>query len=715
VNATTLPRGLTPAETSRLLNSILSRGFLVSVVPALAGAYLVALLVDAPTDWRAVTVISVVLGVFGLVLPNVVSGSLLRSALGRPEGDLPGARLERLLTLPRRIELYSGNLAWGGGALAYSASIAIIYDKPFWVVPAGTVVGLLLSMLLGIPTSIINRRLLENLVIDEFHAMPGAARIGTNALFPRKAWYLPYTFAVMMFATLGFVGTVVAVKGSNLIAESTRRFEAAGQFELASEFRGLVDAFLPQVLVPGALMALVLLGVFVMAGWLFAIEETNAAIALRVSLASIAAGTPRLPRTLTPDEMGDIAVLAAQVANDLDALFGRLRDVARGDLSVQLTGESTLAKEFQVFQLALLSMIEQMSMMARGDIVQRATVVGDLGVAFDTLTDTISAVILQASTISEGDLRKDVDAAGALGVALERMTHRLRSLVGEMQGQGGRLSSIVVSLRSTATQLSTAATHQVAAISETANTMAEMSQTSAVSADRASDLIKKGESASTVVEDGRRDARRAVDAMNLIQASLQRVAAASTELSERFQRIDSIIETVGFLADQSSTLAINAGIEASRAGEAGRGFAAVAREMRTLASDSRKATTQIREILSELRQKTVSVDAQVGEGARTVSSGSEQVNRLGGIVEVLGTTIHEAVLLMRQVEGSARQHQAGVTQVSQALSSMQTSSQSIRDGARMLTELSETAHAMSQALQTITGSYKLPASTAPAP
>jgi methyl-accepting chemotaxis protein len=142
--------------------------------------------------------------------------------------------------------------------------------------------------------------------------------------------------------------------------------------------------------------------------------------------------------------------------------------------------------------------------------------------------------------------------------------------------------------------------------------------------------------------------------MTNISASLGKVASVSSSLSEKVQQVDGIIETVGFLADQSSTLAINAGIEASRAGEAGKGFSAVAREMRALASDSRKATVQIREILQEIRQKTVQVDSSVAAGSSIVDEGVRLVHTLGDAISQLGVTIHDAVGLMRQVEGSRR-------------------------------------------------------------
>jgi methyl-accepting chemotaxis protein len=245
-------------------------------------------------------------------------------------------------------------------------------------------------------------------------------------------------------------------------------------------------------------------------------------------------------------------------------------------------------------------------------------------------------------------------------------------------------------------------------VTETANTMTEMAQTTAVSADRASELIRQGEGAASVVEEGTHAVDSVSAAMVEMTGSLDEVARASSALSERVRKIDTITETVTFLADQSSTLAINAAIEAARAGEAGKGFAVVAREIRALAADSRKAAAQIKALLEEVRQRTDLVDASVNAGAAKATDTSKLVLRLGEVVSQLGVTIHDAVGLMRQVEGSARQHQAGVGQVSAALTNMQKASESIRDGARLLGELSGRAHELSTSLQTAAGAYRLP-------
>jgi methyl-accepting chemotaxis protein len=102
------------------------------------------------------------------------------------------------------------------------------------------------------------------------------------------------------------------------------------------------------------------------------------------------------------------------------------------------------------------------------------------------------------------------------------------------------------------------------------------------------------------------------------------------------------------------------------------------------------------------------VDESATAGARKSDEGSRLVLRFAEVVGQLGVTIHDAVGLMRQVEGSARQHQAGVGQVSAALGNMQKASESIRDGARLLGDLSGKARDLSTSLEGEAGAYRLP-------
>jgi methyl-accepting chemotaxis protein len=695
---------------STLHRRVFGRILLTAVPSAVVGAYVFGLLLG----FDDAAVVRALVGILGPILvasatqQYLVTGALLRRALAHHAGEPAGARLVRILELPRRIETFSNVCAWVLGGIAFGVAAMILHGKSASVLAGGAAIALFASLFPGLILVTLVEDDLRPVALDEAARTPRGAVRGGGFFWPRQRWYLPYAFGVALVSLVAFSGMVLVSKYDQAVIELLRVLEREGQASAAETVRGELGRLAMSAARPVTGILLVLLAAFGYTGFLLARRQARAAAEVEAALRAMADGAPEPPRWVATDEIGDLAAATAAISIEMRRAFEQLRAMAAGDLGSELEGDSGLIQAFRESRAGLLELSRRMTALSRGEEVEAARIRGDLGTAFERLHGAFHAIVQQARTIAEGDLRRDVDVPGALGQAMQRMTGNLRSVVGRTQGVSGEVGDIVVSLQSAAAQLSAATTEQVAAVTETANTMTEMAQTSAVSAERASELIRQGDAATAVVEEGGASAEAAVQAISAISGSLDRVSKASGALAERVLRIDGITETVSFLADQSSTLAINAAIEAARAGEAGKGFAVVAREIRALASDSRKAAAQIRELLGEIRDRTGQVDGSVSAGARTVEDGARLVQRLGEVVAQLGVTVHDAVGLMRQVEGSARQHQAGVGQVSQALTNMQKASESIRDGARLLGDLSGQARSLSASLQKAAGAYALP-------
>jgi methyl-accepting chemotaxis protein len=695
---------MTPADVSSLHRRIYARILVTAVPSAVVAAYVFGLLVGV-SDAAVLPLLAPVLAI-SCTQQWLVSRALLRAAVAERAGDGPGARLVRILELPRRIEILSNVVAWVANGALFGLLAVAFQGKPPAVVGTGALIAFFASMFPGILLVMLIEDDLRPLAVEEAARAPGLRVEPRGFFWPRQRWYLPYAFGVALVSLVAFSAMVLATKYAQAVDRLVADVGAAAGG--GDALRARLSAAALDAVVPLLGIALVLLLAFGVTGLLLARRQARAASAVEESLRSIAAGAPRLPRWAATDEIGDLSAAVAGIGEELRRVFAGLEGLARGELARELPGESGLVSAFRESRQGLIELSRRMGALARGEPSGGARIAGDLGAAFEQLEAALRGTVEQARTIAGGDLRRDVEVPGALGEAMQRMTGNLRGVVGRTQAVSGQVGSIVVSLQSAAAQLSAATTEQVAAVTETANTMTEMAQTSAVSADRAGELIRQGEAAATVVEEGSAAADAAVQAMGAISGALDRVAQSSGALAERVRRIDGITETVGFLADQSSTLAINAAIEAARAGDAGKGFAVVAREIRGLAADSRKAAGQIRELLQEIREGTQQMDGAVGAGAHTAAEGNRHVQRLGEVVGQLGVTVHDAVGLMRQVEGSARQHQAGVGQVSQALTNMQKASESIRDGARMLGDLSGKAHDAAAVLTQAAGAYALP-------
>ena len=121
------------------------------------------------------------------------------------------------------------------------------------------------------------------------------------------------------------------------------------------------------------------------------------------------------------------------------------------------------------------------------------------------------------------------------------------------------------------------------------------------------------------------------------------------------------------IADQSNVLALNASIEAAKAGEFGKGFAVVAREIRSLADQSIQSTGRIREILSEIQAAIRSTVSITEEGKRRMESSMEQIRASGENLREMTAIVKDSSQAARQIAASVNQQNAGITQISSSI------------------------------------------------
>jgi methyl-accepting chemotaxis protein len=143
------------------------------------------------------------------------------------------------------------------------------------------------------------------------------------------------------------------------------------------------------------------------------------------------------------------------------------------------------------------------------------------------------------------------------------------------------------------------------------------------------------------------------------------------KLSGSGDQIAAIISAVQDLADQSNLLAVNASIEAARAGDQGKGFAVVALEIKSLADQSKAATEQVRSILDETRRWVSAVVMATEQGVKAVDTGVEESREAEQAIRVLGGSVGESAQAAQVIEASSDQQLVGVDQVAQAMANIE--------------------------------------------
>jgi methyl-accepting chemotaxis protein len=247
------------------------------------------------------------------------------------------------------------------------------------------------------------------------------------------------------------------------------------------------------------------------------------------------------------------------------------------------------------------------------------------------------------------------------------------------------VNKAVSALTSASTEILAGTTQQAAgmrehssAVTETVTTVDEVLQTTEQAAQRAQVVSESSQRAAQAGLAGRKAVEESVTAMGLVKQQSGSIAESILKLAEQAQSISEIIASVNDIAEQTNVLSLNAAIEASRAGEHGKGFSVVAAEVKALADQSKKATAQVRQILGEIQKATNAAVMVTEQGSKSVNEAIKTVNEAGTTIRTLSDIINEAVQSAAQIAASSAQQATGMRQIHQAMQNInQVSAQSL--------------------------------------
>ena len=234
----------------------------------------------------------------------------------------------------------------------------------------------------------------------------------------------------------------------------------------------------------------------------------------------------------------------------------------------------------------------------------------------------LSRVAAVATKVSKGDLTPSLeegernDEVGILIQSFREMISSLRDSTSDIAETINQLGSTASEIMTATTQVASGTSETAAAISETTSTVEEVRQAAQLSSRKADDVSASAQGVAEISKDGKQAVDQVAEGMQRIRREMESIAKTIVFLSEQGQSIGGIIATVTDLADQSNLLAVNAAIEAAKAGDQGRGFAVVAQEIKNLAEQSKQATTQVRTILNDIQKATSAAVMATEQGSK---------------------------------------------------------------------------------------------------
>ncbi len=308
-----------------------------------------------------------------------------------------------------------------------------------------------------------------------------------------------------------------------------------------------------------------------------------------------------------------------------------------------------------------------------------------------------------AQRVASGDLRPINEtrsaAAGSVLASLGHMQDSLSSLISEVSQSSAVISKAAEDFSATTHQAQIGVGQQKQEIDQVATAIHEMAATAQEVARNSEGVAHQARVADQQAQEGAKTTHGVIEAIAQLADEISHSVAAMTRLQEESQHIGRVLDVIKSVADQTNLLALNAAIEAARAGEAGRGFAVVADEVRGLAQHTQNATHEIAALIASL-QKISQETAGMMQTCRNLADESvTQVTSAGNAVSTITDMIANIQQMMQQIATAAEQQSAVAEEISQSVTR-------VRDIADQSATTSEQTAASSSTLARLGGNLQ---------
>ncbi|WP_323900478.1 methyl-accepting chemotaxis protein [Aeromonas hydrophila] len=414
-------------------------------------------------------------------------------------------------------------------------------------------------------------------------------------------------------------------------------------------------------------------------------------------------------RYLNSVNLVDQLLVQGQLAQAKDQLFqsnpiyGELEQAVNGLVEVNLG----FVKENRGSLLGSVNMVTSFAMVSIGSLL--LFMVAMTWFLTRQICLPLQAVVAQANAIAAGDLTHQLDRQhigrdelGMLAKASLKMQDNLRGLIEEVVAAVTQLGAAIEEVSAVSEQSAQGIQSQQQEISLVATAMAQMKATVADVAGNTETASESASSANALARRGNQDVQSSLMSITRVAEEIEQAGTLVTELERESAQINVVVDVIRGIADQTNLLALNAAIEAARAGEQGRGFAVVADEVRTLAGRTQASTGEIVAIIETLQARANQAKEVTGQSCEMIRQCVEQSEQTSNGIQQIEEAVAQIADMAIQIASACGEQDAVSDELGRNVERINESSNEVAVGAdhtaRACLELSQLAAGLRQTI-----------------